>query len=146
MDATNPDLTAFAARGGKLIVKEHTADYAQSPFAGIGYYQAMVARMGQRAVDRFARLYVTPGAGHGGSGVSGTSGDPIPQYIDLLDVLDGWVERRKAPATDLVQVSVTSTAPFSTIASRPMCAFPAYPRYRGSGDPALASSFTCVER
>ncbi len=30
MDSTNPDLSAFHARGGKLIVLEHLADYAQS--------------------------------------------------------------------------------------------------------------------
>jgi hypothetical protein len=60
MDSTDPDLSAFAGRGGKLIVSEHMADYAQSPYAGIEYYRAVVARMGQSAVDSFMRLYVTP--------------------------------------------------------------------------------------
>jgi feruloyl esterase len=146
MDSTNPDLSAFAAHGGKLILKEHMADYAQSPFAGIGYYQTVVTRMGQRAVDQFVRLYVTPGVGHGGSGVSGTTGVPIPQYVDLLGTLDDWVDRKNPPPSDLVQTSVAAAPPFAVIASRPMCTFPTYPQYGGSGDPKLASSFTCTER
>jgi feruloyl esterase len=142
MDSTNPDLSAFARRGGKIIVKEHMADYAQSPFAGIRYYQSVVAKMGQVAVDQFMRLYVTPGVNHGGAGVSSITGEPVPQYDDLLDALDGWVER-KAPPGDLVQTSVDPSPPSAVTASRPMCRFPAFPRYRGSGDPKKATSFTC---
>ncbi len=145
MDSTGPDLSAFADHGGKLIVKEHLSDYAQSPFAGINYYQEVVARLGQSAVDRFMRLYVTPGATHGGSGVSGTTGEPIAQYVDLLGALDRWVERGEAPA-DLVQTSVETRPPFTVVTSRPMCRFPTYPRYRGTGDPKSASSFACETR
>jgi hypothetical protein len=35
MDSTEPDLSQFAARGGKLILKEHMSDYVISPFNGI---------------------------------------------------------------------------------------------------------------
>lgn len=145
MDSMNPDLSAFAAHGGKLIVKEHTADYAQSPFAGIGYYQSVVSTMGQPAVDQFMRLYVTPGVAHGGGGVSGTTGEPIPQYVDLLGALDRWVDRSEPPK-DLVQNSVEANPPFAVTASRPMCRFPNYPRHRGTGDPKMASSFACETR
>jgi len=108
-------------------------------------YRSVVAKLGQTAVDRFMRLYVTAGVNHGGSGVSGTTGEPIPQYVDLLGVLDRWVERSEAPR-DLVQTSVEADPPFKEIASRPMCSFPRYPRYRGAGDPKAASSFTCETR
>ncbi len=142
MDSMNPDLSAFAAHGGRLIVKEHMADYAQSPFAGIGYYQSVVATMGQSSVDQFMRLYVTAGVNHGGAGVSGTTGEAIPQYVDLLGTLDRWVERHESPG-DLVQASVEANPPFAVTATRPMCLFPKYPRYRGIGDPKLAGNFTC---
>jgi feruloyl esterase len=145
MDSTNPDLSAFASRGGKIIVKEHMADYAQSPFAGIAYYQSVIARMGQAVVDQFMRLYVTPGVNHGGTGVSGTTGESVPQYEDLLGALDGWVER-KVPPGDLVQTSVDPNPPFAVTASRPMCRFPAYPQYRGSGNQKNVTSFTCATR
>ena len=52
IDSTNPDLSAFFARGGKLIIRENAADRAQSALMGIDYYKAMVARFGQAAVDR----------------------------------------------------------------------------------------------
>jgi feruloyl esterase len=98
--------------------------------------------MGQTTVDEFLRLYVAPGANHGGAAVSGTTGVAIPQYADLLGALDQWVERGEAPG-DLIQTSVETTPPFAVKASRPLCRFPKYPRYRGSGDPNLASSFVC---
>jgi feruloyl esterase len=134
MDSTDPDLSAFAARGGKLIISEHMADYAQSPYAGIEYYRAVAARMGQGAADGFLRLYVTPGADHMGMGA--------PSSVDMMEVLADWVERGKAPG-DLVQVTQRLAPPFEITLARPMCRYPAYPRYRGSGDPASAASFEC---
>ena len=47
IDSTNRDLSAFFARGGKLIIRENAADRAQSPLMGIAYYEAVVARFGQ---------------------------------------------------------------------------------------------------
>jgi Tannase and feruloyl esterase len=133
MDSTNPDLSAFAARGGKLIVYEALADYAQSPYAGIGYYKSVVGRMGQASVDGFTRLYTTPGADHVGAGA--------PTSVDMLDVLAGWVEKGKAPG-DLVQRLHETKPPFAVVAARPMCRHPAYPHYQG-GEPASAESFMC---
>lgn len=146
MDSTNPDLSAFLARGGKLIMKENMADYAQSPYAGIGYYKSVVAKMGQAAVDRFVRLYAAPGANHGGSGVSGTTGRPIPQYVDLLAILDAWVDQRQPPGDALTLTAYGPTSPFVVTGSRPMCRHPNFPKYTDSGDPNEASSFHCATR
>src|SRR5262249_25259946 len=60
VDSTNPDLSAFQQRGGKLIISEHGGDYARSPNATLAYYDSVVARLGQSNVDQFARLYMTP--------------------------------------------------------------------------------------
>lgn len=141
MDSTNPDLSAFLARGGKLILKENLADFAQSPNAGIEYYRSVVAKMGQTSVDGFMRFYTTPGANHAGTGVA--NGTPLPHGIDLLGALDTWVTKDAAPG-DLVQVATDTKAPFALIATRPMCRYPAYPRYRGEGDPKKADSFECA--
>ncbi len=133
MDSTDPRLIAFAARGGKLIISEHMADYAQSPYAGIAYYKSVVAAMGQPAADLFLRLYVTPGADHVGMGA--------PASVDMVEVLSDWVERGIAPG-ELVQTRHELQPPFPVLAERPMCLYPAYPHYRG-GDAAKASSFEC---
>ena len=135
MDSTDPDLSAFRARGGKLVLSEHLADYAQSPYAGIAYYRSVVAKMGQETADDFLRLYTTPGADHVGTGA--------PVGVDMLDVLVQWVERGRAPQ-DLVQVDLEPVPPFPVMTSRPMCRWPAVQRYRGHGDPVRASSYECA--
>jgi Tannase and feruloyl esterase len=133
MDSTNPDLSAFSSRGGKLILYENMADYAQSPYAGIDYYKSVVAKMGQSSVDGFARLYTTPGADHMGAGA--------PASVDLFEVLTGWVEKGKAPG-DLVEARQEAKPPFAILVTRPMCRYPTYPHYQG-GDANKAESFTC---
>jgi feruloyl esterase len=133
MDSTNPDLTAFAAHGGKLIMYENMADYAQSPYAGIDYYKSVVAKMGATNVENFLRLYVAPGVDHMGVGA--------PSSVDLLEVLTEWTENSKTPG-ELVQVSQETTPPFAQLAARPMCRYAAYPHYQG-GDVTRAESFVC---
>jgi hypothetical protein len=142
LDSTNPDLSPFRARGGKLILKGNGADYLLSPSQPAVYYQSVVKKMGRETVDSFVRFYVTPGANHGGTGVT-SSGDAIPSGIDLLGILDDWAESGRVP-DDLVQVAQEPQPPFRIIASRPMCRYPLYPRYNGQGDPSSASSFTCT--
>ncbi|MET3182694.1 UNVERIFIED_ORG: feruloyl esterase [Variovorax guangxiensis] len=133
MDSTNPDLSAFNARGGKLLMLEHMADYAQSPFAGIRYYESVVARLGRDNVDRFMRLYTAPGVDHVGSGA--------PANVDMLGALADWVERGKAPGgLQLVEQEVQP--PFKVTRARPLCEWPMWPRYV-SGDASQAASFQC---
>ena len=136
MDMTDPDLSAFHARGGKLIIKEHMADYAQSPYAGINYFKSVVAKMGQGKVNEFARLYVAPGVDHVGYGA--------PANIDMLALLSDWVEQGWPPgsAGPLVHTEQDSKPPFAVKRARPMCEYPKLPRFKG-GDMALASSFAC---
>lgn len=142
MDSTNPDLSAFQQRGGKLILKENMADPGQSANAGVEYYKSVVAKMGQAEADRFIRFYVSPGANHTGTGAM-AGGAALPRGVDLLAALDNWVMRNEAPDT-LVQVAQDAKAPFDVIASRPMCRYPAFPKYKGTGDPKQAASFDCA--
>ncbi len=138
-DMTNPDLSAFAARGGKLIMKENGADYSQNPRRGFAYYKAVVARMGQTKADSFLRMYVNPGVDHGGSGVM-ADGSPVPDKVDWLSALDAWVEKDTPPGP----LTVTAYEGAKPGASRPLCLYPLYPRYDGKGDPKAAASFSCA--
>ena len=104
MDSTNPDLSAFKARGGKLIMLEYMADYAQSPYAGIGYFEQVQKRMGEAATAEFARLYAAPGVDHVGSGA--------PSSVDMLSVLVDWVEKGRAPG-DLIVVEQQPALPIT---------------------------------
>ncbi|KQP19525.1 tannase/feruloyl esterase family alpha/beta hydrolase [Pseudorhodoferax sp. Leaf265] len=143
MDATNPDLTAFFRRGGKLIVRENAGDMAQSAQAGIQYYQSVVAKLGQAEVDRAMRLYVSPASNHGGTAASLTTGVEVPTQHDMLNTLDQWVSSGQAPADALVQVRKATTAPYATLATRPLCRYPNYPQYV-AGDTLDAGSYRCA--
>ncbi|MBE7368871.1 tannase/feruloyl esterase family alpha/beta hydrolase [Ramlibacter sp. HM2] len=134
MDATNPDLSAFQARGGKLILLENMADYAQSPYAGIAYFQSVQQRLGADNVRRFARLYTAPGVDHVGTGAPGNA--------ELFPALVDWVEQGREPA-GLQLVEQEGRPPFAVTRARPLCEWPTWPRYKG-GDPNAAASFECT--
>lgn len=143
LDSTNPDLSAFARRGGKAIVAIGTNDTLASPGAQLDYYQAVIDKMGRAQVDAFARLYVLPQTGHGLSGSNYvTDGDgktiasaPIPNAWDRVSLLRAWVENGVAPG-----MSGTVTAGEKSL---PMCSYPTYPKYN-SGPTIQASSYTCA--
>jgi hypothetical protein len=62
IDATNPDLSNFKQRGGKLIMRSNLADYWVSPFESMNYYEAVTKSMGRDAVDQFLRITSAPAA------------------------------------------------------------------------------------
>ncbi|HLG83230.1 MAG TPA: tannase/feruloyl esterase family alpha/beta hydrolase [Bradyrhizobium sp.] len=135
MDSTNPNLTAFSDHGGKLIILEHMSDYAQSPFAGIRYFENMQFTLGKEETAAFARLYTAPGVDHVGSGA--------PANVDMLSVLVDWVENGKAPG-DLEVVEQKIEQPsFATTRALPLCQWPAWPHYK-SGPAEAAASFVCA--
>ncbi|WP_322048836.1 tannase/feruloyl esterase family alpha/beta hydrolase [Paraburkholderia sp. J67] len=130
--AMNPDISRYLARGGKLITLQGLADEVISPNQTIAYYDGLVARYGQARVDDFMRLYMVPGFQHG-------NGVFIPS-VDLLGALDGWVSHGVAPQTLLA----TDIAQPSNGRTRPLCRYPAFPRYTGTGNLNRASSFVCA--
>jgi len=143
LDSTNPDLSAFAKRGGKMIVAIGTNDSLASPGTQLDYYQSVLDKMGRTAVDAFARLYVLPQTGHGLTGSSYTiDGDgqsiaakQIPSRFDRITMLIDWVERGTAPPKS---ATVTGNP-----GSLPLCSYPTYPRYN-SGAATDAASYTCA--
>ena len=140
LDSTDPDLTAFYRRGGKMIVTIGTDDTLASPGTQLDYYQSVLDKMGRDTVDAFARFFVIPQVGHGLSGRSyGTTGDGksvpafnIPNQFDRTALITAWVERNEPPGKTLV---VTAGG-----RSLPLCSYPNYPRYKG-GPPESASSY-----
>jgi feruloyl esterase len=145
LDSTNPDLSRFARRGGKMIVTIGTNDTLASPGAQLDYYQSLIDKMGHGRLEGFARLFVIPQAGHGLSGRNHTvdgkgqtiEAAPIPNAFDRVRLLMDWVERKAAPPQPVV-VSAGER-------SLPLCQYPAFPRYFG-GPTHAAASYTCVVR
>jgi feruloyl esterase len=143
LDATDPDLSAFQKRGGKMIVTIGTNDTLASPGAQLDYFQSVLDRMGRSTVDQFARFFVMPQTGHGLSGTNyAVTGDgkavsslPIPNRYDQLGLLFDWVENNKIPGMS-VRVSADDR-------SLPLCSYPSFPRYR-SGPANSADSYECT--
>jgi feruloyl esterase len=90
-----------------------------------------------------------PGVAHcsGGAGPDRLEGqqdagpaDPAIARI-ALDPLVQWVERGIAP-DQIIAYKVTGVV---MAFSRPVCPYPALPRYSGVGDTTKASSFACVD-
>lgn len=144
LDATNPDLSAFQKRGGRMIVTIGTNDTLASPGAQLDYFQSVVDKMGRATVDRFARFYAMPQTGHGLSGTNyGVDGEgktiptaPIPNRYDQIGLLFDWVEKGIAPG-----MSVTVTAGEKSL---PLCSYPTYPKYQ-TGPAADAASYRCAQ-
>jgi feruloyl esterase len=114
---------------------EHMADYAQSPYAGIRYFENVERTLGKAETMEFARLYTAPGVDHVGSGA--------PANVDMLSVLADWVEKGHAPG-DLEVVEQKVEAPaFAVVRALPLCQWPAWPQYKG-GDFRSSSSFQCT--
>ena len=128
--ATDPDLSDFARRGNKLLLWHGWADQHITPQSTLEYYDAMRDTMGERQVDRFARLYLLPGVAHCGGGAG-------PDTIDLLTPLMAWVEGG-TPAGQVIASKVVNGAVTRT---RPVFPFPTVARYIGSGSTDDAANF-----
>jgi len=129
LDARNPDLRAFKARGGKMITYHGWADPALNPLMSTGYYEQ--ARRATPALDDSYRLFMAPGMQHCGGG-------DAPNVLDPVSALVDWVEAGRAPAS-LVAIQRRADG---TERSRPLCPYPQAASYAG-GDPEKAASFVC---
>ncbi len=118
-NSTDPDLSAFRAHGGKLILYHGWADQAISPWTSLDYYSAVARWMGgYQAVQQFSRLYMIPGLYHCPCGPFGT-GDPA-STVNLMGALIDWVEHGTAPAAVTIPVSAQTTGtPISSLTVPP---------------------------
>lgn len=151
LDATDPDLSRFAARGGKLILFHGWDDPAIAPGYTINYFDSVKKQMGAEKTDSFARLYLVPGMEHcyGGPGANrfgqyGFETAAGPKH-GLFDSLENWVE--KGSPLENVVATHYEAGPDGTIKpvfTRPLCAYPKVAKYSGSGDTNDAAHFACV--
>jgi feruloyl esterase len=130
-EAKDPNIAAFVAHGGKLLLWHGFDDPGPSASATIEYYESVRQTTGPQApgLDASLRLFLLPGVYHcrGGPGADG---------FDSLAALDRWVDSGHAPDDGV------ATREDGKL-SRPLCRYPTLPHYKGSGDPAAASSFEC---
>ena len=138
------DWSKFFAHGGKLILHTGADDNQGNGKAAMALYEAQVNRSGQATVDQHVRFYVTPNAGHGSVSFSETTNKPQARYMDLVSAIENWVEKGVVPPDAIPQTLMETTTPYNVIRSRPLCRYPKYPRYKGTGDPDNMESYVCT--
>jgi tannase/feruloyl esterase len=147
LNANDPNLKPFAARGGKLILYHGWNDPAIPALNTVEYYNHVLSN--DPKADTFVRLYMIPGMQHcgGGPGVHtlGTSsvpGSQDPQH-NVVSALEHWVEKGVAPGT-LIATRYADEEHTKTEMMRPLCPYPQAAKYRG-GEVNKAASFECVK-
>jgi pimeloyl-ACP methyl ester carboxylesterase len=130
LSATNPDLSAFRARGGKLLLAHGWSDPALNARSTIEYFKAVQRRT--RRASMFTRLFLLPGVLHcaGGSGCDD---------VDYAGIIRRWVEQGEAPSR-IIARKLRGT---EVVRTHPLCAYPMTARYNGTGSTDDAAAFTC---
>jgi feruloyl esterase len=128
LNATNPDLAAFKARKGKLILWHGWADTALPAQGTIDYYRQV--QLQDPNANDYCRLFLVPGCLHCGGG-------PGAAEVDWLSVMVDWVEHAKAP--DKLIASKKENG--KVVMTRPLFPYPEHAVYKGTGDASIADSF-----
>jgi len=134
MAADNPNLSAFRAAGGKLIMWQGLADQLIFTGDSINFYnEALSANGGVNRTEQFWRYFLAPGVAHCGTPGAGSIAptNPMQQVID-------WVEHGQAP--NVLDASGTVNGQPVT---RPLCPYPDPDAVYTGGDPDQAGSYTC---
>jgi tannase/feruloyl esterase len=144
-DPFDPDLTAFHAHGGKLLLYHGLSDLSVSPEVSIDYYTEVANRMGgPEALHDWFRLFLVPGMFHCGGGVAPVRIDPTGSFVTgpgpLLQLVE-WVENGDAP-NSLVASYLRDGKVFRT---RPVFPYPQVARYTGTGSIDDAANFTASD-
>jgi len=151
INATDPDLSAFRQRGGKILQYHGWNDERIAPQNSVNYYESVVTHVGnRRATEDFYRLFMVPGMMHceGGEGAT--------DHFDEISAIEQWVEHGVAPdrivaahvrdgggsayADRLGQQAVVTVGADRT---RPLCPYPQLAAYKGTGSTDEAANFIC---
>ncbi|MEU2349932.1 tannase/feruloyl esterase family alpha/beta hydrolase [Modestobacter sp. NPDC049651] len=133
--ADDPDVRAFADRGGKALVWHGAADFGVPVQGTLHWYERVQRLLGPDRTHEFLRVFLAPGVGHCGGGVG-------PQPTGALEALVAWVEEGRAPE----QLVARQVGPDGEVlATRPLFPYPRVARWTGEGDPADASSYAPAE-
>jgi feruloyl esterase len=133
INAIQPDLTAFKARGGKLLLYHGWNDTSIAPENTVNYYSSVLAKMGADQGD-WVRLFMVPGMGHcrGGEG---------PSQANFFSAMERWRESGTPPD----HITAYRVSGNSVNMTRPLCPYPQDAKYKGIGSTNDAENFLCSE-
>ena len=132
VNASNPDVSAYLQRGGKLILSGGWNNALVPAGAVLDYYKNVETTVGIADTRQGVRLYMVPG-------MIECNGGPGTDTFDLLGAMRRWVEKGQAPN----DVPASRVEHGRVVRTRPLCPFPQVATYRGSGSTDEASNFVC---
>jgi feruloyl esterase len=132
IDGMETNLTAFKARGGKLLLYHGWNDQRNPAENSINYYSKVLKTMGTKQ-DEWLRLFMVPGMNHCSGGVG-------PSQIDYLSTMERWREAGQSPAS----ITAYRVRGHEVDMTRPVCAYPNVAKWTGVGSTNDAANFKCV--
>jgi len=131
INAIDPDLKAFKARGGKLILYHGWNDFGIAPGNTINYYSSVLSSLGSGQED-WLRLFMVPGMGH-------CRGGSCPDQADYMSAMERWREADIAPD----RINAYHVTDNRVDMTRPLCPYPQVAIYTGTGSTNDAENFVC---
>ena len=128
-------LSAYFAKGGKLLIYHGFDDLIISPYSSIWFYEDLAQENGgYPKLQQSARLFMVPGMQHCVLGMG-------PNSFDTLSAMEQWVEKGIAPD------AIPATHLANAVADRtmPLCKFPEEAHYKGAGDLKNMGNWSCPE-
>jgi feruloyl esterase len=133
LGSTDPNMRAFFARGGKLLLYHGWSDPQVTPFNTIDFFNKVVASQGGAGVGTSIQLYMVPGMNH-------CSGGPGTDLFDKMGAIESWIKTGAAPK----RIEASHMTNGVVDRTRPICPFGQVGRWNGTGSTNDAANFACV--
>lgn len=151
LNSTSADLSAFNARGGKLMMYAGYDDPLIPSASSIAYANA-VAERDPTGWKSYLRLFLAPGMWHCGGGPGGNAfgnaTGTLPPALgnpdfDIVAATVAWREQGRVPTSIVATKYVGDSSGNGIAFQRPLCPYPRYAKYQG-GDATQAAAWKCV--
>jgi feruloyl esterase len=133
LNSGNPDMKAFFARGGKLLLYHGWSDPQVTPLNTVSFFNKVVAVQGSTVVGKSVQLYMVPGMNH-------CQGGPGTDTFDKMGAIEQWIRTGTAP--DKITASHLTNGVVDR--TRPLCPFGQVAKWNGTGSSDDAANFACV--
>jgi feruloyl esterase len=133
LNSGNPDMKAFFARGGKLLLYHGWSDPQVTPLNTVDFFNKVLTLHGNDVAGKSVQLYMVPGMNH-------CQGGPGTDTFDKMGAIEQWIKTGAAPE----KISASHLTNGVVDRTRPLCPFGQVAKWNGVGSSDDAANFACV--